>query len=84
MFMQSSSAASWYHDNRYHAQVTCEHCAGVVRHEPWCISLNSSILYAYQIVADATILTLSDRLILHALGVQWIDVRQESGAAVPF
>jgi hypothetical protein len=84
MFMQSSSAASWYHDNRYHAQVTCEHCAGVVRHEPWCISLNSSILYAYQIVVDASVLTLSDHLILHALGVKWIDLRRDKEAAFPF
>ena len=82
--MHNSSAASWYHDNRHHAQVACEHCAGVVRHEPWCISLNSSILYAYQIVADANILTLSDYLILHALGVKWINLRLDPEAAVPF
>ena len=82
--MQSSSAASWYRDNRFQAQVTCEHCAGVLRHEPWCISLNSSIFYAYQIVADASALTLSDHLILHALGVKWIDFRRDPGAAIPF
>jgi len=64
-------SASWYHSNRYDAQSSCEHCQGIIRHERWCITRNLLVQYAYAVVLDANRLTLTDRLILHALGVTW-------------
>lgn len=64
-------SASWYHSNRYDAQSSCEHCQGIIRHERWCITRNVLVQYAYAVVLDANRLTLTDRLILHALGVTW-------------
>jgi len=66
-----SPAASWYHSNQYAAQSECEHCGGMVRHERWCITRNPAVQYAYSVVQDAEKLSLYDRLILHALGVEW-------------
>jgi len=60
-----------FHSNRYHAGEACEHCAGVIRHESWCLTRSALVRYAYEIVFDSNILTLADRLILHALGVNW-------------
>ena len=60
-----------FHSNRYHAEATCEHCSGVIRHESWCITRNSLVYYAYETVLDPEKLTLEDRLILHALGASW-------------
>lgn len=60
-----------YHSNRYCAQAACEHCEGIIRHEPWCITSNSRVYYAYQIVAEPSTLTLGDGLILHSLGATW-------------
>ena len=61
----------WFHSNRYSAESACEHCGGIIRHEPWCITVDSVVRYAYHIVADPSQLTLSDSLILHSLGVIW-------------
>jgi len=61
----------WYHSNKYAADVSCEHCGGVVRHEDWCITCNRTVAYAYGAVVDAGKLTIEDRLILHALGAAW-------------
>jgi len=69
--MLTNPAASWYHSNQYSAQSACEHCGGVVRHEPWCITCDALVQYAYSVVLDAEKLTLRDRLILHALGASW-------------
>jgi hypothetical protein len=66
-----SNAATWYHTNRYNAQSGCEHCQGIVRHERWCITLDPNVQYAYGVVLEPDKMTLSDRLILHALGVAW-------------
>jgi hypothetical protein len=60
-----------FHSNRYHARAACPHCDGIIRHEPWCITLHPAVYYAYQIVSDPTKLTLGDALILHSLGVMW-------------
>jgi hypothetical protein len=60
-----------FHSNRYYAEAACEHCAGVIRHEPWCITRNQLVYYAYETALDPGKLTLSDQLILHALGVSW-------------
>ena len=63
---------NWYHSNKYTADTECEHCGGVIRHEPWCITSNPTVAYAYGAVLDADQLTIEDRLILHALGTAWI------------
>ncbi len=65
--------AKWYHANRYTADSECGDCKGVVRHENWCAKCNPTVAYAQEVVADASKLKLSDQLILHALGVAWID-----------
>ncbi|HEV2469214.1 MAG TPA: hypothetical protein VGS78_08465 [Candidatus Sulfotelmatobacter sp.] len=49
----------------------CEHCQGTTEHEPWCITRDPNVLYAYRIVAEPEMLTLEDTLILHSLGVRW-------------
>ena len=69
---------TWYDSNRYSAEVTCKHCDGVVRHEPWRSSLDRNVYYAYEIVADPSRLTIGSALILHALGVTWTVESQQS------
>ena len=64
----------WYHSNRYAAETACEHCAGVVRHEPWCITRNANVAYAYAALLDADKLSLEDSLVLHALGIAWTNI----------
>ncbi|MGC2111755.1 MAG: hypothetical protein WA655_19720 [Candidatus Korobacteraceae bacterium] len=71
--MSTTLTNTWIHSNRYSADSACEHCEGVVRHEPWCITRSADVLYAYEAVLDASKLTVGDRLILHALGVSWAD-----------
>lgn len=71
--MGAIATTTLHHSNRYSADSACEHCDGIVRHEPWCITLSPAILYAYEAVLDARKLTLGDQLILHALGVAWTD-----------
>jgi len=67
----SDSTKAWFHCNRYSAQEACEHCAGVIRHEPWCIAMDASVAYAYQIITQPEKLSVADALVLHALGVVW-------------
>jgi len=69
--MADNSATIWYVSNRYSAQAACEHCEGIIRHEPWCITLDPLVYYAYEIVRDPSGLTIEDALRLHALGVTW-------------
>ncbi len=69
--MSESVPTFLYHCNRYSAQAACEHCEGIIRHEPWCITRDQLVYYAYQIVADPSALTLGDSLILHSLGAVW-------------
>lgn len=69
--MSTVGPTHWYHSNRYSADRACEHCHGVLRHESWCITRNSNLLYAYEIIQDSDKLTEQDRLILHALGASW-------------
>ncbi len=69
--MANDPVTPWFHSNRYSAQAACEHCEGVVRHEPWCIRLDPAVYYAYEIVVDPGKLTMADALILHSLGVLW-------------
>ena len=69
--MLSAPQRPWYHSNRYTAASACEHCAGVVRHESWCVTQNQLVYEAYEAVIDPDKLELRDQLILHALGVTW-------------
>lgn len=71
--MSPRDTITWQPSNKYHADAACEHCHGIVRHEPWCVARSEAVLYAYSAVLDARTLTAGDQLILHALGVQWID-----------
>jgi hypothetical protein len=63
------------HSNQYSADSACGHCDGIIRHEPWCITLNGSVQYAYQAVSDPGHLSPGDHLILHALGAAWTATR---------
>ena len=40
------------HSNQYSASSACAHCEGVIRHEPSCMTQNTSVQYAYQTVLD--------------------------------
>ena len=53
--------------------MACQHCQGVGEHEPWCITRDPRVYYAYSIVSEASMLTYADTLILHSLGVTWSD-----------
>jgi hypothetical protein len=69
--MSDQAPTMWFHSNRHSAPAACEHCGGAVRHEHWCITLNTETFYAYTIVMDPTALTIGDALILHSLGAAW-------------
>ena len=71
--MSTQPTTTWQHSNKYSADAACEHCQGVVRHERWCITRSEVVLYAYEAVVHASALAEGDQLILHALGVSWID-----------
>ena len=58
-------------NNQYSQDAGCDHCSGVTSHEPWCITCNALVSYAYGILSDGGHLTQGDELILHALGVEW-------------
>jgi len=60
---------------RYNAATACEHCQGLSEHEPWCVTRDPRVCYAYQIVAEASKMTYADTLILHSLGVTWAETR---------
>jgi len=59
--------------SRSNSAGACEHCQGIVEHEPWCITRDPKVQYAYAIVCDPCCLTYRDSLILHSLGVTWRD-----------
>jgi hypothetical protein len=67
----SDNSAIVFHSNRYTAESACEHCAGIIRHERWCITVDRTVYYAYEIVADPSKLAVGDAIILHSLGVIW-------------
>lgn len=37
----------WHCENQYSADSACAHCEGVIRHEPWCITQNADVRYAF-------------------------------------
>ena len=59
------------HSNKYSADSACGHCDGVLRHEPWCVTQNASVQYAYKVISGPSHLSRVDHLILHALGAAW-------------
>lgn len=69
--MFTNPAANWYPNTRNSTQAVCEHCGRIARHERWCITRDPIVQYAYAVVSDPEKLSLRDRLILHALGVDW-------------
>ena len=58
--------AAIFHSNRYHADASCKHCGGLIRHESWCTTSNERVFYAYAVVLDPGKGQLADRLIRHA------------------
>jgi hypothetical protein len=69
--MSSPQINTWVHTNRYSADEACQHCAGIISHEPWCITRSPIILYIFQAVLDADKLSMGDHITMHALGVAW-------------
>jgi hypothetical protein len=69
--MSFSTPSKLYHSKSYSADLECEHCHGIVRHQPWCITRNAVVQNAYECVLDESKLSIQDRMILHALGVAW-------------
>ena len=57
--------------NEHSADSACGHCDGIIHHEPWCITQNASVQYAYHAVSGTGQLNPGDHLILHALGAAW-------------
>jgi hypothetical protein len=66
------------HSGQYSADSPCGHCEGTNHHEPWCITQNASLQYAYQAVSGTGQLNPGDHLILHALGAAWTGQRIRS------
>lgn len=61
--------------NSRHNAIACDRCQGVTEHEPWCVTQDPRVCYAYEIVTHASKLTFIDTLILHSLGVTWSDAQ---------
>jgi hypothetical protein len=74
-----ATSHSYYHCNRYSAESACEFCTGIIRHADWCITRCDAVRYAYEAFLDASKLSESDSLILHALGVKWQDFKPCTG-----
>lgn len=68
-----SNSNSAYFSDKNKADSACTHCEGIFEHEPWCATRDPRMAYAYQIVADASKITAGDSLILHSLGVAWVE-----------
>lgn len=87
--MPKQTNVSLIHSNQYSADSACAHCDGVIRHEPWCMTENAGVQYAYQVISAPARLSRGDRLILHALGSRWtakrklrkVDPDESAGAA---
>ena len=73
--MTTTQSHPWFDSNRYSTEISCEYCQSA-DHEFWCITQNLEVLRAWQAVLDPAKLSLHDELILHALGVVWVDKNQ--------
>lgn len=79
----NNAAGSSYFNNGFNADTVCQHCEGLVEHEPWCMTREPRMHYAYQIVVDPSKLTLADTLLLHSLGVAWTNNATQKIEALP-
>ena len=59
------------HERKLVATKRCRHCECRTDHQPWCITQNPDVRYAFMITVYPNLLTIQDSLILHALGVTW-------------
>jgi hypothetical protein len=71
---QTWDSTVFHSNSRYAADAACEHCDLIGRHLPWCIAVNLSVFYAYEIVLHPDKITVGDAERLHALGVAWVPV----------
>lgn len=69
--MANIGQTAWHQTTGPVVKNACPHCGSVQRHEPWCVTTNVSVRYAYAIVLASSLLTPGDVLILHSLGVIW-------------
>jgi hypothetical protein len=69
--MQIQNSVSLIQGNQFSADAACAHCDGIMAHEPWCITQNARVQYAYQLINESAHLSRGDELILHALGATW-------------
>ncbi len=72
VYVFPNQAAAWFQSHQHNADAACEHCGGIVVHEKWCITCDPAVQYAYEVVLNPDKMTLRDQLILHALGVSWV------------
>jgi hypothetical protein len=68
--MSQTKSASYY-SNSSSVEAACLHCKAYSWHEHWCLTLNPTVRYAYEIVFYPGKLTAGDTIILHSLGVLW-------------
>jgi hypothetical protein len=71
--MAPAEAKNCSYDNQDSIDSACQYCAGVVRHQPWCVTQSAIVAYAYVTAIGAAPLSEQDTLFLHALGVTWTD-----------
>ncbi len=69
--MPNIGQIAWRQSTQANVKGACPHCGSAQRHEPWCVTTNASVHYAYAIVLASSLLTPGDALILHSLGVIW-------------
>ena len=61
-------------DRNLKSETFCGHCEGVFEHAAWCAAREPRVAYAYLIVRDASKITAGDSLIMHSLGVAWVEL----------
>ncbi|HEY3975096.1 MAG TPA: hypothetical protein VGM18_18965 [Candidatus Sulfotelmatobacter sp.] len=64
---------SEYHSKNVAAEPACAYCENIFEHAAWCATRDPQVAYAYRIVEDASKLTAGDSLMLHSLGVAWVE-----------
>ena len=74
----SSNTGSNHRSNQSDVRPSCAYCEGIFEHEVWCATRDPQVAYAYQIVADASKITAGDSLMLHSLGVAWVETRHQA------
>ena len=65
---------SAHYNSANQTETGCQHCHGLFEHEFWCMTQDPKVQYAFDIVSDAAKMTFADTLILHSLGVAWINL----------